>query len=292
MTNIEPSLFDGTEYAPQPHKKIVNVASVPNRSPFRYPGGKTWLVPTIRKWLSGQSDKNLIEPFCGGGTVALTAAAEGLVQNATMIEMDIDVAAVWKVILSDGEWLAKRILDFNLTPESVAEITKSEPTTEKERAFATIIRNRTNHGGILAPGSGIIKRGENGKGLASRWYPITLAKRIREIQSYKDKLTFIQGNAFDYFNSDAYDSNSYYFIDPPYTVAGKRLYSLSEVNHELLFEQTSRLNCHYLMTYDLSDYIIGLAEKYNMQYCTIPMRTTHLVKKEELLISNDFSWLK
>ena len=23
----------------------VNVASVPHRSPFRYPGGKTWLVP-------------------------------------------------------------------------------------------------------------------------------------------------------------------------------------------------------------------------------------------------------
>ena len=26
----------------------VNVASVPQRSPFRYPGGKTWLVPQVR----------------------------------------------------------------------------------------------------------------------------------------------------------------------------------------------------------------------------------------------------
>lgn len=25
--------------------RVVNVASVPQRSPFRYPGGKTWLVP-------------------------------------------------------------------------------------------------------------------------------------------------------------------------------------------------------------------------------------------------------
>src|ERR1700674_1531455 len=29
----------------------VNVASVPQRSPFRYPGGKTWLIPYIRSWL-------------------------------------------------------------------------------------------------------------------------------------------------------------------------------------------------------------------------------------------------
>jgi len=31
--------------------KVVNVASVPQRSPFRYPGGKTWLIPVVRKWL-------------------------------------------------------------------------------------------------------------------------------------------------------------------------------------------------------------------------------------------------
>ncbi len=30
---------------------VVNVAMVPMRSPFRYPGGKTWLVPRIREWL-------------------------------------------------------------------------------------------------------------------------------------------------------------------------------------------------------------------------------------------------
>ena len=31
--------------------RVVNVASVPQRSPLRYPGGKTWLVPHIRTWL-------------------------------------------------------------------------------------------------------------------------------------------------------------------------------------------------------------------------------------------------
>lgn len=286
--NREPSLFDGTEY--EPVKKVVNVASVPNRSPFRYPGGKTWLVPTIRKWLHNAKEATLIESFCGGGTVGLTAAAENLAERVTMIEMDEDVACVWKVILNDAEWLAQEILTFSLTPENIKRVT-SNPISEKEKAFATIIRNRTNHGGILAPGSGTIKKGEGGKGLASRWYPATLARRIRDIDSYKSRLTFIEGDAFDYFKEEMYNENTYYFIDPPYTVAGKRLYSHSDINHELLFEKTANLKCHYLMTYDLCDYVISLAEKYGMQYRTIPMQTTHLVTKEELLISNDFSWL-
>lgn len=288
---IELSLFEGVGNRQQSTKKIVNVASVPNRSPFRYPGGKTWLVPIIRKWLSSDTPKNLIEPFCGGGTVGLTAAAENLVDRVTMIEKDEDVAAVWRVIIDDGEWLTQRILNFNLDIESVAEVSKSTPANIKERAFATIIKNRTNHGGILAPGSGTLKNGEKGKGIASRWYPTTLAKRIRDIQTYKDKLCFIQGDAFDYFEQDNYNHESFYFIDPPYTVTGKRLYRLNEVDHELLFEKTSQLACHYLMTYDVSDYIIGLAEKHHMEYRTIPMQTTHHVKKEELLISNDFGWL-
>ena len=37
-----------------PKDKIVNVASIPQRSPFRYPGGKTWFVPRLRKWLNSQ----------------------------------------------------------------------------------------------------------------------------------------------------------------------------------------------------------------------------------------------
>lgn len=54
---------------------VINVASVPQRSPFRYPSGKTWLIPTVRQWLkqNHKSANILIEPFPGGGIVSLTA---------------------------------------------------------------------------------------------------------------------------------------------------------------------------------------------------------------------------
>src|SRR5437899_4142922 len=68
--------------------KPVNVASVPQRSPFRYPGGKTWLVPYIRSWLGSKSPtfRVLIEPFAGGGIVSLTAGFEGLVERVVRRE--------------------------------------------------------------------------------------------------------------------------------------------------------------------------------------------------------------
>ena len=58
-------------------RKIVNVASVPKRSPFRYPGGKTWLVPLARKWWKSLDRKPelLIEPFAGGGFTVIEADA-------------------------------------------------------------------------------------------------------------------------------------------------------------------------------------------------------------------------
>src|SRR5512136_216572 len=101
---------------------IVNVASVPQRSPFRYPGGKTWLVPYVRQWLANLpvQPAEFIEPFAGGAIVGLTVAAEQFADHITLVELDDQIAAVWHTILEgDAEWLANRIASFDLTPESV-----------------------------------------------------------------------------------------------------------------------------------------------------------------------------
>src|SRR5437763_455158 len=94
------------------HTQVVNVASVPQRSPFRYPGGKTWLIPRIRQWLFSRPEcpAQLIEPFAGGGIVGLTVAFEELADHVVMVEKDDQVAAVWETILNGGNRrLADRI---------------------------------------------------------------------------------------------------------------------------------------------------------------------------------------
>jgi DNA adenine methylase len=72
-----------------------------------------------------------------------------------------------------------------LTPESVRSAIAQADESLDCRAFATIIKNRVNRGGILAKVASFIKNGENGKGITSRWYPETLRRRILAIDLIK-----------------------------------------------------------------------------------------------------------
>ncbi|TAG24208.1 MAG: DNA adenine methylase [Cytophagia bacterium] len=274
-------------------QEVVNVASVPQRSPFRYPGGKTWLIPIVRKWLK-QTPKPapiLIEVFAGGGIVSLTAAFEKLAEHVTMVEIDEEVAAVWEVILNGKNgWLAEKIYNYDLTYNNVkAELEKPNKALQ-DVAFCTILKNRVFHGGILAKGSGMIKNGENGKGLTSRWYPKTLRDRILAIDYIKNKITFIAGDAFEVLEKNVANPAAYFFIDPPYTIAGRRLYNHYDIDHEQLFKLTAQIAGKFMLTYDDTPEIRQLAAKYQLQYRTIPMKTTLHFQKNELIIADNFDW--
>ncbi len=275
--------------------EIVNVASVAQRSPFRYPGGKTWLIPRVRSWLRSQPEavEELVEPFAGGAIVGLTAAFEGLAKRVTLVEMDPDIAAVWITILQGrGGWLAQRIVNFRLTPHSVRGILSSEHSSVEERAFATIVRNRVQRGGILAPGAGLMKSGENGKGIMSRWYPQTLRKRILDILTLKDRITFIQGDGMEYMCQAPLRRGVAYFIDPPYSVAGKRLYRYSDINHRELFALAAKLQSDFLITYDNTREIKQLAAEFGLDTEAVAMKNTHHAKKKELLVGRNLDWLR
>jgi DNA adenine methylase len=289
--SIQLNLFGVNE--PTVGTPVINVASVPQRSPFRYPGGKTWLIPVVRQWLRQEKKKvaELIEPFAGGGIVSLTAAFEKLAEHITMVEKDEEIASVWEVILNGkNQWLADKIFSYDLTMDNVRIDLEKPDKQITDIAFCTILKNRIFHGGILAKGSGMIKNGENGKGIASRWYPKTLKNRILAIEHIKDKINFIWGDAFDILMKNIDNENAYFFIDPPYTIAGKRLYTHSDIDHDRLFELTSKLRGKFMMTYDNTNEIRQLSDNYHLPYRTVSMKTTHHLEKKEMIISDNFSW--
>lgn len=279
---------------------IVNISKVTHLSPFRYAGGKTWFIPTLRLWLAAQDKrpKHFIEPFAGGAIVGLTVAIDDLADHVTLVELDEQVAAVWQTIIEDGEadWLGQQICDFDLTIEHIHKLFNQPNQSIREQALQTIIKNRVNRGGILAKGAGMLKAGENGRGIASRWYPETLQRRIQAIAEYANKLSFIWGDGLQVIEQHLDDPNAVFFIDPPYTVSGKkpgaRLYNYSDVNHHQLFELMSAVKGEFLMTYNDDEAVIALAKRYGFEHHPIAMKNTHHAKKQERIIGRDLSWLK
>jgi DNA adenine methylase len=274
--------------------KAINVASVPQLSPFRYPGGKTWLFPWIKRWLLSvsQRPRTLVDAFAGGGSVSLAAVFRNLVDQAILIELDENVASVWETILNRvTNILAEKITSFDFSVGAVEELLSSVPHDIEEQAFRTILMNRTRYGGIIAPGAALVRKGENGHGASSRWYPHTLGRRITAIHEKRNNLFFIQGDGMQFLEMALRYRNVVYFIDPPYTVAGKRLYYHTDIDHEKLFWLANRLNGDVLITYDNAIEIHHLINKYKFQVREVPMLSTKHQLKRELLIGRQLDWV-
>jgi DNA adenine methylase len=276
----------------------VNVASVPQRSPFRYPGGKTWLVPILRGWLHSLSQPPglFLEPFAGGAIASMTVAFERLAGHVVMAETDDGVSAVWKTILNgQGEWLAQEILGFELTSVNVrkalAEDANGACVSLRQRAFLTLLRNRVQRGGILAPGAGLVKNGENGRGLGSRWYPETLARRIREISMNLGRISFHAGDGFALIDEYLAEESAAFYVDPPYMKAARRLYRNWQVDHRRLFEKMAAVAGSFLMSYDNAPEIHDMAREFGFECRPVCMKNTHHAKMTELLISRNLDWL-
>ncbi len=273
-------------------RPVVNVAKVSQLSPLRYPGGKTWLVPEIRDWLRRleQKPRLFVEPFAGGGIASLTAVAYDHTDHAVMAELDKSVAALWRCVLDDADWLIQRILEFDPDRDQIISALESRCTSSREIAFQTLVRNRTQRGGILANGAGLMKNGENGKGVASRWYPKTLADRIARIQQYRDRIKFVEGDGFDLIQRYKYDHDVVFFIDPPYTAstkrAGRRLYTHNVIDHDALFDAMAAIHGKFLTTYDADPRIEAMATARGFTVERVAMKNTHHNQMVEFLITH------
>ncbi len=298
---VEPSSLDdgeqvGSATIPVSRIAAANVATIPHRSPLRYPGGKTWLIPHIRHWLSARSESRndsevpvLFEPFCGGGIVSLTAVMEGLADRCVLAELDHDVAAYWHCALHHTEDLRRRILGFKMSRENVLELIHRTPENLFEHGFRTLVLNRTRRGGILAPGATLLRQGERRRGLISRWYPETIAKRLDKIGAHAEDITFCEADGLKLLESMTLISGVSIFADPPYTAgpkrAAERLYTHHEVDHVRLFELLADSKVDFLLTYAMTDQIVDLIEKHRFSAVQVTALNAHHANHRELVVT-------
>jgi DNA adenine methylase len=137
-----------------------------------------------------------------------------------------------------------------------------------------------------------VKTGENGRGLHSRWYPETLVRRINEIASVRDRFSFCEGDGFEVIRRYADEEGAAFFVDPPYTVAARRLYPHWQVDHRELFGLLANVKGDVLLTYDNTKEIASLAFEFGFETEAIAMKNTHHARMTELLIGKDLSWLR
>src|SRR6267143_1677915 len=113
-------------------------------SPFRYPGGKSWLRRKVLDWiLTGDRPELFLEPFAGGASVSLAVAELNAADHVLIVERDPEVASVWRVLLSsDWHKLVRAVRHFKISRKSVENVLEKRGSDPIETAFRCLLKNR------------------------------------------------------------------------------------------------------------------------------------------------------
>jgi DNA adenine methylase len=140
----------------------------------------------------------------------------------------------------------------------------------------------------MAPGAGWLNYGDAGKGILSRWYPETLAKRIETVHRLRKKLTFIEGDGLEALREYQSTPRTVAFVDPPYVArgrgAGLRLYRYCDVDCEELFRLVRNFSGPVIITYHRSEIVQREATASGIRCRTVNMHTAHDVAKRQLIL--------
>jgi DNA adenine methylase len=221
---------------------------------LRYPGGKNrytdFILPTLYR-CSGFSQ--YIEPFVGGGSVALAMAEKHPDVRLIINDLDLGIAALWDLIANgpDGEFenLLDRIPSTHPTVTMFDQIKASTPSDRPGRAFRALFLNRCSWGGMGWRPLGGKHQKSSGK-IDSRWHP---EKRVAEMRQAR---TLLQGRT-EVLNVDFANviplarEKSLMFLDPPYYQAGNQLYNFrwTDADH-IRLRASLKDKSNWVMSYD------------------------------------------
>lgn len=231
-------------------------------SPFRYPGGKGFLLSFLAEETSRLNglNKHYVEPFAGGAGAALSLLKKGFVQEVHLNDFDLRVYSAWRAMLEETDRFVERIQSVDVSLDTWA-WSRSQLESPKEYSFelgfAAFFVNRTSRAGILMGSGPIGGYGQTGKWkMDARFYRKTLADRVRWIGDHKASISVTHQRATDFLRKKAVElprEATYYFIDPPYVRAGARLYlnAMSLLDHAALASLVDKSTfAHWSMTYD------------------------------------------
>lgn len=112
----------------------------------------------------------------------------------------------------------------------------------------------------------------------------------------RDRIEIQEGEGIEAISKFVSMPEVAFFIDPPYTAAGKkagaRLYRYCDLDHARLFAVASKVMGDALLTYDNAEEVRKMAVSAGFDVESIPMKNTHHATMTELIIGKDLSWAR
>ncbi len=251
-------------------------------SPLRYPGGKGKLFRFVKDLIlhNKLEGGSYSEPYAGGASIALGLLIEDYVSEIHINDVDEGIYCFWYSILKNTDAFLRKIWDTPLTIkewQKQVHIQKNKTDFNKlEIGFSTFYLNRTNRSGVI--GAGVIG-GLDQSGpykIDARFNRDGLASRINTIACHKKQIKVYRQDAIKFISKTLPKNKmkGLVFLDPPYYVNGKRLYTsfYEHEDHEKVAKAIKKSSLkHWIVTYDNADQIdeiYDLTNKttYNLRY--------------------------
>ena len=237
-----------------------------NKSPLRYPGGKTRackkLEVILNKKYNIDNFNNVISPFFGGGSF------EFYIQNNYNLNIIANdkfkpLYTFWNTCKNNKENLCNELNKYlsNIQKEDFIRL-RAEIVNENDELKQSVmyfIINRCSFSGATLSGGFSLE-----------------ASQKRFTQSSIDRVNNLNLTKFNIFNLDFEefinnndDENNFIFLDPPYYLEKKsKLYGNNGDMHES-FDHTKLYNCisrkkNWLMTYNNCDFIKNLYKDFEI----------------------------
>ena len=275
-----------------------------NRSPLRYPGGKSSLFQYFCELINqnGLNGGKYYEPFAGGAGVALGLVSSNVASEAMLNDADYHIYCFWTSVLNDNEHFVERTHKAALSikewhcQKAIYEEPRKYSTFEV--GFSTFYLNRCNRSGILAGAGPIGGYQQTGQWkLDARFNKEELMARISDIGELRDRISIDNADAIVFLKEclprGRGRENVFVYLDPPYVSAGGRLYLnlYGEGDHKKLASYLiARANLRWVVTYDDTPLVRGLYSSCQRWLFHLGYSLQLKQKGKELLIAPE--WLQ
>jgi DNA adenine methylase len=198
------------------HSPFLDVPKVYQKSPLRYPGGKSRAIESICSCIPA-NETRLQSPFLGGASVELACSTKMTVTGSDIFSPLVDF---WQVLLDNRALLVDRVRSYYpLSRTKFYNLQKRYTQLEDkvERAAAFYVLNRTSFSGTTLSGG------------MSPGHPRFTESAIERLETFKVKNFAVE--CADFRDSIPKHPFDFLYLDPPYA-NGQALYGIDGDTHK------------------------------------------------------------